>query len=246
MNGAGMTNAHDAGENGKRSGGGKALMNWGPAILFGVILPFVTYGMLTDHGVSQVKALLLITLWPAVETLLHLAIRRRVDEFGMMMLALMLLGALSAVAYNSTELMFIKESAITGLLGLTFLGSLAMRRPAMFYLGRKFGTDGTPEGIARWNGLWEFPGFRRVQYLLTSVWGAGFLLEAAIRVVLTYVLPTKAMVLVNNVFPLAVVAALVAWTTVMGKRGRARSAAAQAAARAAEAAEGAPAAQSAA
>ncbi|MEU8548403.1 VC0807 family protein [Streptomyces roseoverticillatus] len=240
-----MTNAHGAGENGKRSGGAKGLMNWGPAILFGVILPFVTYGMLTDHGVSQVNALLLITLWPAVETLLHLAIRRRVDEFGMMMLALMLLGALSAVAYNSTELMFIKESAITGLLGLTFLGSLAMRRPAMFYLGRKFGTDGSPEGVARWNGLWEFPGFRRVQYLLTSVWGAGFLLEAAIRVALTYVLPTKTMVLVNNLFPLVVVAALVAWTTVMGKRGRARSAAAQAAARAAETAESAPVAQSA-
>ncbi|PSJ24312.1 hypothetical protein B7P34_34125 [Streptosporangium nondiastaticum] len=241
-----MTNAHGAGESGKRSGGAKGLMNWGPAILFGVILPFVTYGMLTDHGVSQVHALLLITLWPAVETLLHLAIKRRVDEFGIMMLALMLLGALSAVAYNSTELMFIKESAITGLLGLTFLGSLAMRRPAMFYLGRKFGTDGTPEGLARWNGLWEFPGFRRMQYLLTSVWGVGFLLEAAIRVALTYVLPTKAMVLVNNLFPLVVVAALVTWTTVMGKRGRARSAAAQAAARAAETAEGTPAVQGAA
>ncbi|CAM5272094.1 VC0807 family protein [Streptomyces abikoensis] len=231
---------------GKGSGGGKALMNWGPAILFGVILPFVTYGTLTDHGVSEVKALLLITLWPAVETLLHLAVRRRVDEFGMMMLVLMLLGALSAVAYNSTELMFIKESAITGLLGLAFLSSLAMRLPAMFYLGRKFGTDGTPEGVARWNSLWEYPGFRRMQYLLTSVWGAAFLLEAVIRVVLTYVLPTGTMVLVNNLFPLLVVAALVAWTTVMGKRGRARSAAAQAAARAAEQTAGAPAVQGAA
>ncbi|GAA3083126.1 hypothetical protein GCM10020000_81500 [Streptomyces olivoverticillatus] len=114
----------------------------------------------------------------------------------------------------------------------------------MFYLGRKFGTDGTPEGLAHWNGLWQYPGFRRMQYLLTSVWGAGFLLEAVVRVVLTYALPTGAMVLVNNVLPLAVVAALVTWTTVMGKRGRARSAAAQAAAQAAPAAESAPAVQS--
>ncbi|GHF54394.1 hypothetical protein GCM10010218_39560 [Streptomyces mashuensis] len=213
-----------------RRGGGKALANWGPAILFAVILPFVTYGMLTDHGVSQVKALLLISLWPAVETLLHLAIRRRVDEFGMMMLILMLLGALSATAYNTTELVFLKDSAITGLLGLSFLGSLLLRRPLMFYLGRKFGTDGTPEGLAHWNGLWEFPGFRRTQYLLTTVWGLGFLAEAAIRAVLTYTLPTDAMVLVNNVLPLVVVAALVTWTTRVAKAGRARSAAAQAAA----------------
>ncbi|KJY41918.1 hypothetical protein VR41_10355 [Streptomyces sp. NRRL B-1568] len=214
----------------QRGGGGKALANWGPAILFSAILPFVTYGMLTDHGVSQVKALLLISLWPAVETLLHLAIRRRIDEFGVMMLVLMLLGALSATAYNSTELVFLKDSAITGLLGLTFLGSLTLRRPLMFYLGRKFGTDGTPEGLARWNGLWEFPGFRRAQYLLTTVWGLGFLVDAAIRAVLTYTLPTGAMVLVNNVFPLVVVAALVTWTTRVAKAGRARSAAAQAAA----------------
>ncbi|WP_277355378.1 VC0807 family protein [Streptomyces telluris] len=212
----------------ERGGRGKSVMNWAPAILFGVVLPFVTYGVLTDHGVSKVKALLLISLWPAAETLLHLALRRRVDEFGVMMLAMMVLGALSALAYNSTELVFIKDSAITGLLGLVFLGSLALRRPLMFYLGRKFGTDGTPEDLARWNGLWQYPGFRRAQYLLTSVWGTGFLVEAAIRVALAYTLPTEAMVLVNNVFPLVVVAALVAWTVRVGKQGRARQAAAQA------------------
>ncbi|MEU0568037.1 VC0807 family protein [Nonomuraea sp. NPDC005983] len=206
------------------------LLNWGPAILFGVVLPFVTYGLLTDRGVSEVHALLLISLWPAAENVLYLAIKRRVDEFGLMMLVLLLLGALSAVAYNTTRLVFIKDSAIIGLLGLAFLGSLALRRPLMFYLGRKFGTDGTPQGLADWNGLWQYPGFRRVQYQLTVVWGTAFLLEAVVRVVLTYLLPTAAMVLVNNVLPLVVVAALVTWTVSVGKRGRARMATTQGAA----------------
>ncbi|WP_372411707.1 VC0807 family protein [Streptomyces luteireticuli] len=217
-----------------RGSGGSALMNWGPSILFGVVLPFVTYGMLTDHGVSKVSALLLISLWPVVETLISLAVRRRVDEFGVMMLALMLLGALSALAYNSTELVFVKDSAITGLLGLVYLGSLALPRPLMFYLGRRFATDGTPEGLARWNGLWQYPGFRRTQYVMTAVWGVAFLLEAVVRVVLTYVLPTGVMVVVNNALPAVVVALLVAWTIRTGKRRRA-----EAAARAASAVEGA-------
>ncbi|WP_198535569.1 VC0807 family protein [Streptomyces caatingaensis] len=203
-------------------------MNWGPAVLFGAVLPFVTYGVLTDHGVSKVNALLLISLWPVVETLISLAVRRRVDEFGMMMLALMLLGALSAVAYNSTELVFVKDSAITGLLGLVYLGSLALPRPLMFYLGRRFATDGSPEGLAHWNGLWRYPGFRRMQYLMTTVWGVAFLLEAVVRVVLTYALPTGVMVVLNNVLPAVVVAALVSWTVRTGKRGRARAAAARA------------------
>ncbi|MBH1938219.1 hypothetical protein I5Q34_28840 [Streptomyces sp. AV19] len=194
-----------------------------------MILPFATYGLLTDRGVSKVTALLLISLWPVVETLISLAVRRRVDEFGVMMLALMLLGALSAVAFDSAEMVFVKDSAITGLLGLVYLGSLAMPRPLMFYLGRRFATDGTPEGLDRWNGLWQYPGFRRAQYLLTTVWGVAFLLEAVVRVVLAYALPTGAMVLVNNVLPAVVVAALVAWTMRVARQRRAaRDAAAEA------------------
>ncbi|MFC5822415.1 VC0807 family protein [Nonomuraea insulae] len=211
------------------SGKGKAmLLNWGPTVLLGIVAPFVTYGILTDHGVSEVNALLISGVWPAAETGLYFALKRRVDEFGVMILVLLLLGALSMVAYNSTRLLFIKDSAITGVLGLAFLGSLALPRPLMFHLGRKFGTDGTPAGLARWNGMWELPGFRRAQYRLTVVWGAGFLLEAAVRVVLAFLLPTATMVLLNSVLPLVVVAALVTYTMSVGRRGRARMAAAQA------------------
>ncbi|WP_067482624.1 hypothetical protein [Actinomadura hibisca] len=88
--------------------------------------------------------------------------------------------------------------------------------------------DRAAEGLAYWNGLWRYAGFRRTQYLLTGVWGGAFLLEAAARVELTYLLPTDQMVLANSVLPLVVVGALVAWTVLMAKRGRARSAAASA------------------
>ncbi|MCP2335863.1 VC0807 family protein [Actinomadura rupiterrae] len=221
--------------------GGSPIKNIVPAIVFNVVLPFVSYSLLTSHGVSQVNALLLISLWPAADTVAYLAIKRRVDEFGVMMLILMLLGALSAVAYNTTELFFIKDSAITGLLGLTYLGSLAMPKPLMFYLGRKFATDGSPERLAWWNGLWQYPDFRRTQYKTTAVWGVAFLAEAIVRIPLTYMLPTGVMVLMSTVMPMAVVAALVTWTIRVGKQSRARAAARQAAAAAAGEASQAPA-----
>ncbi|MBW8482210.1 VC0807 family protein [Actinomadura parmotrematis] len=203
-----------------------------PPLLFGVVLPFATYPLLKGQGLGEVQALLLISLWPAVETLGHAAVKRRVDEFGVLMLVLLLLGALSAVAYNSTRLLFLKDSAITGLLGLAYLGSLALPRPLMFYLGRKFATGGTAGGVAAWNDLWRYPGFRRAQYLLTLVWGLAFVAEAAVRVPLAWLLPTGAMVLVGNLLPFAVVAALVTWTISVAKKGRARAAAAQAEAQA--------------
>ncbi|MFE2233635.1 VC0807 family protein [Streptomyces sp. NPDC059442] len=204
------------------------LLNWGPTIVFGVVLPWVTYGVLTDHGVESLTALFLIALWPLVEVGLYFAIRRRVDEFSVMILVVLLLSALSALVFHSERMVFVKDSALTGLLGLAFLVSLFTARPVMFYFGRKFATDGTPEGIARWNGFYEtLPGFRRTQRRLTVVWGVAFLVEAAVRIALTFVLDTATMVGVTGILPFVVLAGLMAFTIRTGRRSRARTAAAQ-------------------
>ncbi|WP_328677781.1 hypothetical protein OG905_26315 [Streptomyces sp. NBC_00322] len=139
-----------------------------------------------------------------------------------------LLSAVSAFAFKSEKLVFVKDSALTGLLGLAFLGSLLLARPMMFYFGRKFATDGTAEGIARWNGSWDaYPGFRSSQRRLTVVWGVAFLVESAVRIALTYALDTGTMVGVSNVLPFVVLAGLMTSTIQTGKKGRARMAAAQ-------------------
>jgi hypothetical protein len=202
------------------------LLNWGPTMVLSVVLPWVTYGLLTDHGVEPVTALFLIALWPVMEVALFFGLHRRVDEFGVMILIMLLLGAVSALVFHSEKMVFVKDSALTGLLGLAFLLSLLMARPVMFYFGRKFATDGTPEGISRWNGLWDaHQGFRRSQRRLTVVWGVAFLAEAAVRIALTFVLDTGTMVGVSNILPFVVLAGLMTYTIQTGKKGRARMAA---------------------
>jgi hypothetical protein len=205
------------------------LLNWGPTILFSVLLPWVTYGVLTDHGVSSVVALFIISGWPLVEVALFFALSRRVDEFGVMILLVLLVGAFSALAFRSEKLVFIKDSAVTGLLGLAFLVTLFLERPMMFYFGRKFATDGSTEGIARWNRFWdEFPGFRAQQRRLTLIWGLAFIVESGVRIALTYVLDASTMVGVSSILPYVVLAVLMAYTINVGKKGRARAAAAEA------------------
>ncbi|MFF0065909.1 VC0807 family protein [Streptomyces sp. NPDC005279] len=222
-------------ESGRR---GSVLRTWGPTMLFGVLLPWITYGMLTDHGIDEVPALLLISCWPLVELAIYFAMHRRVDEFGVMILITLLLGAVSALAFNSAKLLFLKDSALTGLLGLAFLVSLTLKRPLIFYFGRKFGTDGTPEGVADWNAMWhKYPGFRTAQRRLTIVWGVAFLVEAGVKAGLVYVLDTETMVGVSNVLPFVFLAGLMVYTIRAGKKGRARREAAEAAAAEAAAAE---------
>jgi hypothetical protein len=48
--------------------------------------------------------------------------------------------------------------------------------------------------VQTWNSYWVYPEFRRVQYTITVVWAAALLLDAGVRVALTFVLPTASMV----------------------------------------------------
>ncbi|UNO41913.1 VC0807 family protein [Streptomyces sp. MST-110588] len=216
--------ADDGSRPGKASGSGKTLLlNWGPTVLFSIVLPWITYGQLTDHGVRPETALLIISGWPVVEMILYYALHRRLDEFSVLILLTLLLGAAGSLVYSSTKLLFLKDSAVTGLVGTAYLVSLFMARPLMFYFGRKFATDGTPEGIARWNGFWDaYPGFRKSQRRLTAVWGVAFLVEAGIKAALTFVLDTATMVGVANVLPFAFLAGLMFYTIRTAKKGRAR------------------------
>jgi hypothetical protein len=189
--------------------------------VFNVLLPYLTYALLTDRGMAEVPALAISAVWPAVEVAGLFAIRRRIDEFGMLTLMFIGLGVLSSLFFDSTRLALVKESALTGLFGLAMLGSLLLPRPLMFYFGRKFATDGSAEKVAWWNDLWRYPGFRSTQRVLTVGWGVTLLAEAGVRIALSYLLPVDAMVIVSSVLPYVVMAALVFWTITYARRRRA-------------------------
>ncbi|WP_230395140.1 VC0807 family protein [Plantactinospora alkalitolerans] len=200
------------------------LLNWAPTLICNVLLPALTYSMLTDRGVSSISALAISAIWPAVEVVALFAIRRRIDEFGVLTLILIALGVGSSLALQDARLALVKESAATGLFGLLLLGSLLMPRPLMFYFGRKFATDGSAERVDWWNGLWRYEGFRRTQRVLTVVWGVTFVVEAAGRIELSQLLPVRTMVTVSAVLPYVIIAGLVTWTIFYTKRARARAA----------------------
>ncbi|GAA0663710.1 hypothetical protein GCM10010193_13940 [Kitasatospora atroaurantiaca] len=206
-------------------------ISWALTIGCNIVAPIVTYNQLTDHGYGEFTALLLSAVWPLVDIVIHLAWRRRIDEFAV--ISLVFLGltiAVTLIGPHSARLLLVKDSAVTGLFGLLCLVTLAAPRPLMFYFGRKFATDGSAEAVERWNGLWDLPGFRRVQRNLTLGWGLAYLAEAALRIGLSYTLTTGEMVTLNSVLSYGVTAALIAWTITYAKRSRARGAAAAAAA----------------
>jgi hypothetical protein len=73
-----------------------------------------------------------------------------------------------------------KDCAVTALIGLIFLGSCVLRKPLVFYMAQRYGTDGTHEGMANFDTMWEiYPDFRAGMYVISFLWAGLFLVQAA-------------------------------------------------------------------
>ena len=108
------------------------LVHWGPTLVFNLAGPLLVYSYLVDHGFGKSAAIMISSLLPLVELAAVYAFTRRVDDFGIFTLFTMLLTLLSFLAFNSPKALLYKDSAITGILGLAFFGSLALSRPLAF------------------------------------------------------------------------------------------------------------------
>jgi hypothetical protein len=111
----------------------------------------------------------------------------------------------------------IKESFITGSVGLLFLSSLLWKRPIIFYLARQVMEAQGPERLAWWNGLWEHARFRRTMRIMSTVWGVGYVLEAGIRVVFALMLTPGAVVILSPIMGIGTTIGLIVWTRKYGR-----------------------------
>ncbi|MFI9253930.1 VC0807 family protein [Streptomyces sp. NPDC053069] len=202
---------------------GSALVGWFLTIALNVAAPILTYNALRDQGWSEFAALLASGAWPVLDSAVHLAWRRRLDEFAIVTLVFLVITAVvSLVGAHSARALLVKDSVITGLFGLLCLVTLLAPRPLMFYFGRKFATDGSAASTSWWNGLWEFEGFRTTVRTMTAVWGVAYCAEAVVRVALASALSIDTMVALSPVLIYGVLGSLILWTVLYGKRARRR------------------------
>ena len=197
-----------------------------PGILVNAILPFVAYTILTGRGWSPVAALSTAAAFPVIATLVSIARTRSLDGLALISLILIVVGLLGSLVSGSPRFHLVKESVLTGVIGIAFAVSLALPRPLAFFFGRQFATAGDPARVQTWNGYWVYPQFRRVQYTITVVWAVVLLLDAGVRVVLTFVLPAASMVWLSPVIFYVGLFAMLMWMFSYVGRARARASAA--------------------
>ena len=136
-----------------------------------------------QQGASDVVSYLVGSIAPVVGGLLIWARARTFSGASAAIFAFTAISALIALIGSTTpKVLLYKDCATTALIGLLFLFScVGARKPMLFYIAQRYGTDGTHDGMAVFNAMWvSYPDFRRSMYIISAVWAGLFLIQAAV------------------------------------------------------------------
>jgi hypothetical protein len=157
--------------------------------------PIGLYYGLRGAGVSNLVALGAGALVPAVGVIVQLITRRRLDGVGGVVVVSVLATIVLSLITDNPRFLLAREGFITALWGLWFLATLRAgpgKRPAAFRLARPLMEGRSSFGRASWDELWaREPAFSRIWRVSTVMWGAGLLVDAALRVLMSYTLPVS-------------------------------------------------------
>lgn len=198
-------------------------------LLFNGIAPWLLYAWLSGQ-MSSLAALSIATAVPLIENVWHLARHRKLDAFGALMLFTFVLTLVLVACGGSEKMLLVRESMVTGSVGLLFLASTGLRQPLMFHLAGRFISN--PE----FKGNWQYAYFRFVMRLMSAVWGILLLSEAAVRTYMAFELSTVQFLALSNFVLYGFIGAAIVWTVVYRKHSARRLAAIKQATAMAEAA----------
>jgi intracellular septation protein A len=192
------------------------LRSVGKIVIIDIAAPLIAYSLLRSAGMSTVTALVLSGVFPAIGVAIGIIQHRRLDVVGALVLAGIIVGTVLGLVSHNAKLVLVEGSVPTAIFGLGCLGSLWTQRPLMFSFAVEFVGPDTARG-REMLGLWQYEGFRRIFRTITAVWGIGFLLEAALRVVIVYTTSTNTALAVSKVMPYIWAGVFMAWTVGYGK-----------------------------
>lgn len=176
------------------------------------LLPWLAYRLALPH-LGETGALVASAVPPVVWSLVELLRHRRVDALSVMVLAGIALSIAAMALGGSPRMLLLRESLVSGAIGVVFLLSLPMRRPLIFYLARATVAREMPGGAAHFESLYrERPRLAAALRTLTLVWGAGLTGETALRAWMVLSWPIERFLVVSPFIGYGIYGGLTLWT----------------------------------
>jgi hypothetical protein len=213
-------NGVTAGEAGEAKGGappGGGARAIAIDIVLNVVLPYGAYLLLKRAGQSDTRAVIMSAGVPMAVAVASLIQRRRINGLSLLVILATALSLGATALSGSSWFVLIRPSFVTGCIALAFLVSLALERPALFYLARDMTCPTTDEARA-FEGKWASAVFRRSMRRLTVVWAVFLGGEALLRIGLAAIWPDPKVVVASQVLWIVLPILLTRWSIRAGRR----------------------------
>src|SRR5215467_2920623 len=195
---------------------------WG--IILNAVFPVILYKLSKRYfSPSELTALIVAATFPLGKSAFDLTRRRQLDPISILVLLGIATDGLALLFGGSPRLLLVRESMFTGAFGLACFASLLLPRPMMFYFSRHFISGTDPQRQAKFNASWQLREVRFCHRLITTVWGAVFVGELILRIILIYQLPAALVLIISPILIGVLTTATMVWAFWYGHRVRLRA-----------------------
>ena len=171
-----------------------------PSLILSIACMLIIYTLLRPHfPPSSILPLLVASLCPLLANVVSLVRQRQLDVFGIMVLLGLAVSIIGVLLGGNQRLLLIRESFVTGVIGLAFLVSLILPKSLGYYFARQFLTANDPKKRERFARLWQHPHFQGVLRGGTIFWGLLLMGEFVLRVMMVLTLPIPVVLAVSPI-----------------------------------------------
>ena len=166
---------------------------FGIEILVNIVLPWLIY-VQAQPLLGRVHALMISALPPLAWSAIQLAVKKRLDALSLLVVAGIVLSLAAFFGGGSFRMLELREHLVTGMIGLVFIGSVALGRPLLDVLLRAMMEGKSQADAAVLERRLEN---RSRMRLLTLGIGGLLLLQTAVAVSLVFTLPVREFLIVS-------------------------------------------------
>ena len=191
---------------------GQMIRNIGLSLVINAAVPFVVFRLAEPHYPhDSVIPLLYSTILPALWLAYGTIAKRSIDAIAIIAICETVATIAVTLLASNVGWALIARASQGALVGLVFAGSVAIRKPIIYYISRQFAVGADPERAA---------GFERAHTLdkgrtfsiATLVWAAGLIVLSAVQVTLAATLEHATYLLVGPVISIGGNIALLVWS----------------------------------
>ncbi|MEC5387922.1 VC0807 family protein [Uliginosibacterium sp. H3] len=186
-----------------------------------IALPWLAY-KLAEPVWGEFGGLLASALPPLLWSIVELVRHKRLDALSMMILAGIALSIFALLLGGSPKLLLVRESLISGLIGIAFIVSAPFSKPLVYHLAHAMAqrqeAAGEDSGSAAFDEWWQEPESQRMLRGITWGWGLGLTAEALLRGWLAWHWTSERFLALSPFVSYGLIGMLLLWTLWYRKR----------------------------